>query len=352
MLMKASGAALMALLWLAAGAAPAFASGPPAGLVEQLEKAVDQDGAPGVAAIVLRDGQPLYEVSVGDIDPDAPLPVASASKWVAAALVLTLVDEGLLALDQPVGALLPEIAGEAGPITLRQLLSFTSGHGSIRSMADLLQPPDITLAESARRIAARPLEDEPGTVFKYGSGALQIAGALAERVAGKSWATLFEERLARPLRMKESRWIHPFDPADGQRTSNPNLQAGLVTTARDYARFLTMLSGNGMFEGRRILSGDAVKALRTPTTVGLDMSYVPPGAAGTQLHYALGNWCERIDRASLCAMSSSPGALGTYPWIDWENGVYGIFIAQYRLPPIAARLREARRIGVDDAARR
>ena len=321
---------------------------PPPAFVAELERAVRDEGAPGIYAIVMRDGRTLYEARIGGIGPDRPLPVASASKWVTAALILSLVDDGLLSLDQPIGELLPEFTGQAGGITLRQMLSFTSGQGSIRSFADLRQPADIALRESARRIAARPLEDRPGTVFKYGSAAFQVAGALAEQATGRSWADLFEERLARPLGMTDSRWTHPLRPRDGQAT-NPNLQGGLVTTARDYARFLTMIAGGGLFEGRRILSSRAIDMMERSQTIGMRMAVLPPGADGADLGYALGIWCERTAASGRCTLISSPGALGTYPWIDRESGLYGIFFTRHRLPRIADRLRAARRIAIEDA---
>ena len=322
---------------------------PPAALVAKLNDVVHLDGAPGVTAMVFKDGRLLYRVDVGAISRTAQLPVASASKWMTAALVMTLVDEGRLSLDEPIGRQLPEFTGVSGRITLRQLLSFTSGQGSLRGFFDIMQSPRITLAEAAREIAARPLEDPPGAVFKYGSPALQVAGALAERVTGESWAVLFEERLARPLGLTHSYWSAPLRPhLDPAIVRNPNLQGGLVTTAEDYAKFLTMLAANGLYRGRRILSPAAVAALETAHTLNIPMAYLPPGARGGG-HYALGNWCEVVVANGRCTLVSSPGAFGTYPWIDRTTGLYGIFFMRYRLPRVADNLREARRISMESA---
>jgi len=321
---------------------------PPAALVSKLREVVVHDHAPGVTAMVLRDGQLLYRVDIGDIDPGAQFPIASASKWVAAALVLSVVDEGKLALDEPVGQRLPEFTGEAGKITLRQLLSFTSGQGSIRDLFDIRQDPHITLAEAVVQIAARPLEDQPGAVFKYGSPALQVAGRLAEQATGKPWAALFDERIGKPLGLKRTYWSGALRPdLDPATVRNPNLQGGLVTTADDYARFLTMLAAGGIYEGRQILSPAAVEALETAQTLNKPKVYLPPGAARLG-EYALGNWCEAVTSRGSCTVVSSAGALGTFPWIDRGSGVYGIFFMRYWFKTVAGDLRQARRIILDN----
>jgi CubicO group peptidase (beta-lactamase class C family) len=291
-------------------------------------------GGGGVTAMVMRDGKELFRLDVGNIDVDTQYPVASSSKWMTAALVMTVVDEGKLSLDEPISKHLPEFRGEAGTTTLRELLAQTSGEGSLGSLVDIRQDPRITLAESARMIAKRPLEDPPGAVFKYGGPGFQVAGALVEAVTGKRWADLFNERISRPLGMNHTYWEHlPNRGVPPEQTLNPLLQGGVVTTASDYMCFLTMLAQRGDFGGRRILSAQAVEIMETAQTLGKPMAYLPPGArthAGFQ--YALGNWCETWSADGRCALVSSPGAFGTYPWIDRGSGLYGIFFTRTRLP--------------------
>ncbi|HEY0628120.1 MAG TPA: serine hydrolase domain-containing protein [Sphingomicrobium sp.] len=325
---------------------------PPPAFTAALEAMVRDDGAPGVAALVMRDGQLLYRAKAGRIDPDQPLPVASSSKWVAAALIMTLVDDGLLSLDEPVGKYLPGISGEAARVTLRQLLSFTSGQGGLKGFSDLRQPPDISLAESARRIASVPLTNRPGSVFEYGSGALQIAGALAEQASGKRWSELFAERIAKPLGMASSHWTHPLHlEVDPARVTNPNLQGGLVTTAADYGRFLGMIAGGGSLGGKPILSVRAIDEMERLQTAGLKL-LVPRQSAHKQMAgYALGNWCEQVERSGRCSLVSSPGALGTYPWVDRKSGVYGVFVMRHRYPRVAGSLDQARDAAIAAAGR-
>lgn len=299
-------------------------------------------GAPGITAIAMRDGRRLFRVDVGNIGPTTQYPVASVSKWMTAALVMTVVDEGKLRLDDPISNVLPEFTGSASRITLRELLAQISGLVSLKSLVDVKQDPRITLAESAAEIARRPLEDSPGHVFKYGGPGFQVAGALVEAVTGRRWADLFAERISRPLGMTHTYWEHlpsrGVSPAD---TRNPLLQGGAVTTADDYMRFLEMLARRGMIAGNRVLSTGAVEAMETVQTLGKPMAYLPPGAR-PGMQYALGNWCERWTDGGECTLVSSPGAFGTYPWIDRQSGVYGIFFLHDRLPRVVEHLLKAR----------
>ena len=332
---------LAALLALGVFAGPALAAAPPEGLEARLD-AILARGAPGVSVLVYRDKELLYRVDRGRIAPDAVLPIASASKWMTAALVMTLVDEGRLSLDEPIGRRLPEFQGPSGEITLRQLLSYTAGQGGLMGMSDLLQESGITLSESAARIARRPQGDTPGTVFRYGGPSFQVAGALVEQVTGQRWADLFEARIARPLGMTSTTWGHPLRPdLDPATVHNPNLQGGAYTTAADYGRFLGMVAGRGVLDGQRVLSEAAIAELQTIQTTGKPMAYRPPGLSDIDA-YGLGNWCELAGTEGDCVLASSPGAFGAYPWIDRKTGLYGLFFMKHHLPLVVGPTRQAR----------
>lgn len=309
---------------------------------DEVQKAVD-NSARGVSVIAMKAGHQLFRMDVGDIDEDAQLPVASASKWMAAALVMSVVDEGKLSLDEPISRYLPAFGGPVGEVTLRELLAQTSGEGSLLDMTDIKQDPRITLAESAALIAKLPLQHPPGTVFSYGGPGFQVAGAAVEAVTGKRWAELFDTRIAQPLGMQHTYWEHlPNHGVPASETQNPLLQGGVVTTAQDYMRFLTMLAENGSVNGRRVLSGKAVREMETAQTIGKPKGYMPPGMRGGTAEYALGNWCESWDAAHACILTSSPGALGTFPWIDRKSGVYGIFFTRERLTHVIKNFAQAR----------
>ena len=196
-----------------------------------------------------------------------------------------------------------------------------------------------------------PLRDRPGTVFRYGGPALQIAGALVEQATGKTWAQLFEERLGRPLGMTHTAWGNPLWPAmPPSAIHNPNLQGGAVTTADDYGKFLTMLDAGGVYGGRRILSARSVALMEHVQTRGARIAFTPAGAAGAALQYGFGNWCEAVEAGGACSIVSSPGAFGTYPWIDRRHDLYGLFFMRRRLPLVERDIQAARRIIVRAAA--
>ena len=331
---------------LVAAFAPAFAATapPPPAVVNSLEKMIRVDGVRGVTLIVFRGARQLYRVDAGDIDRNTRLPVASASKWVAAALVMTVVDEGKLSLDEPIGVRLPNFTGPAGRITLREILSYTSGQGGLQELADIRQDPRISLAQSASAIAQLPLQDAPGRVFRYGSPAFQIAGALVEQATGESWIKLFDDRIALPLHLQHTSWGNPLWPdLSPSEIRNPNLQGGLVTTASDYGKFLTMVASGGQFEGQRVLSEQAIAEMERAQTLGVRMA-VQSIPTRRRLQYALGNWCEHVRRDRTCDVASSPGAFGTYPWIDRQHGLYGLFFMRGRLPRVEREIQATRRV--------
>lgn len=326
---------------------------PPPAVSAAIEDIVRHHGAAGATAIVMKDGRLLYRVDAGKITPETRYEIASATKWLTAALVMTVIDEGRLSLDEPVSKRLPAFQGQAGAITLRQLLAQTAGTGSLSGRLDIRQDPRITLAQSAEEIARKPLEDPPGTVFRYGGPGFQVAGALAESATGKRWVDLFQEKLAVPLGMTHTSWQHlPDRGVAPDQTLDPLLQGGVVTTADDYMRFLTMLAAKGRYQGRQILSEASVEAMETAQTLGKPMAYVPPGVKGNW-QYALGNWCESWEADGRCTLVSSPGAFGTFPWIDRESGLYGIFFLHERMPRVVEDLMKARTaiLAADDKRR-
>jgi CubicO group peptidase (beta-lactamase class C family) len=110
---------------------------------------------------------------------------------------MTLVDEGKLSLDDPVSKFLPKFTGKKGDITIRQILSHTSGlPGDDPDIATFR----ITLREAADQIAEVPLVADPGKEFRYGGVSMQVARAIAEIVSGKSWGDCFRRGLPVPAR--------------------------------------------------------------------------------------------------------------------------------------------------------
>jgi CubicO group peptidase (beta-lactamase class C family) len=303
--------------------------------VERLVQAwVDAGFYPGAGLSIGRGDQIALEQYFGVYGPETQEFITSAGKWLAAAAIAAVVDQGLLSWDDSVAHWLPEFVGAAGQVRLRQLLSHTSG------FADQ-QPPGRrsddypTLAESVPQIAALPLRDQPGTRFRYGGLAMQVAGRMAELATREPFEELFQRVLARPLGLTHTHFT-PVDPAPGH---NPMLAGGARSSTRDYARFLAMLAANGRFEGKQVLSPSVIHEMQRDQvgSAKLEPGEFVERARGAQHTgvYGLGVWRECLDASGRATRLSSPSWAGTYPWIDTLRGVYGVLIAHVDLngPP-------------------
>ena len=277
-----------------------------------------------LAGVLVFDAQgQIYQRLTPTLTRTQAVPIASASKWVAAALIMTAVDRGELTLADPVGKWIPEAPPSLHPATLRQLLSHTSGMaaGDLSSMG-----PVNSLEDSVLKLVARPMARAPGAGFAYGGASMQVAGLMLERAAKRSYATLFAERLARPLGMRTAAVGSP--PSWGT-AKVPWVAGGMAMSLDDYQRFLQMMLRNGEFGGKRILSAASIAAIET------DMVRPIPVASRTGVildaSYGLGVWCGRISPEGRCGLVSSAGAFGTYPWIDRQSGRAGIFLTRAQL---------------------
>jgi CubicO group peptidase (beta-lactamase class C family) len=308
------GALIAVVLW--SGSVPA-ATEPFASVDASMRDRVRADGLDGGVVLVARDGGVLHESSFGSVTPDTVMPIASASKWLTTATLMTLVDEGALALDDRVADHLPGFGGGKAKVRVRHLLSHTSGLGYQECIAD----PGTTTEACVERIAAGPdPATKPGTRFVYSSVGYEVAARLVEVLTGQSFEDAFEARIARPLGMGSTR----FDTYAGARVRHPQPAASAVSSVDDYAKFVAMMAKDGMAGSRRVLSGDAVGEIERDQVKGIDTS--ADGAVRTTgiPTYGLGVWRDVVGRDDEIRVVSGSGAYGFYPWIDRRHGTYGI----------------------------
>ena len=291
---------------------------------------VDKGYYPGASICVVKNDTVIFQKNYRDYTPDTKVYVASAGKWVAAAVIGAVVDRTDLGWDDPVEKWLPEFKDDAkGKILLRQLLSHTSG------VRPYLPEPRVDnynhLDSAVTEILPLDTVFTPGTRFEYGGLAMQIAGRMAEVAMGEEFETLFQELLAQPLEMKNSH----FTPINTDGGHAPMLGGGLCTTMNDYLHFLSMIYHDGMYNGKQIISAETVKEMQADQVKGAIIpsnnsdNYVAKGLG--QSHngiYGLGEWRESIDKKTGEAYQiSSPGWAGAYPWINKHDKVYGFFIS-------------------------
>jgi CubicO group peptidase (beta-lactamase class C family) len=269
----------------------------------------------------VKDEQVIYRKGFGSHDLDEVIPVASASKWLAGALIMSLVDEGKLSLDDYVSKYLPEFTDVKSRITIRQLFAHTSG---LPPEAGCRNDKRTTLKDCVNEIARMKLRAAPGEEFYYGGVSMHVGGRIAETVTGKSWNELFVERIATPLGMSHSDFF-AYGP-----TSNPRPAGDMRSSADEYARFLQMILQRGSFGGKRILSEASVLEMHKDQTGGARIAYTiyEKHAALDQslplARYGIGMWREKADASGELLEASSQGALGFSPWIDFERNLAGV----------------------------
>lgn len=276
---------------------------------------------PGAVALVAH-GDRVEAAAVGSADAEGTVPmardslfrIASLTKPITAAAVLLLVDDGLLALDDPVARWLPELASPvvvrtpAGPvddvvpavrpITVADLLTFRCGYGLAADMTlpavDLLLQvlghpaaapralePDAWLAA----LAQVPLLHQPGEAWLCDTSS-DIQGVLVARVAGRSLPEFLAERLFEPLRMADTGFFVPtaalgrftgayrrgeeglrlIDSPEGRWSAPPAFPsgaAGLVSTADDLLAFARFLLAEGTVGDHRLLTPESVHRMTT-----------------------------------------------------------------------------------------
>ncbi|MFT3721974.1 MAG: serine hydrolase domain-containing protein [Hyphomonadaceae bacterium] len=310
----------------------------------------------GAYMIVRRGEKTLFERQAGDLTRDSVIPIASASKWIGGTVLMTAVQDASLSLHSRAGAFFPDLPQDKASMTLAQMFSHTAGMIAIDKPYDLnLDPYEGGDLRSAARKALDQFDlvAPPGTSFGYGGTSMLVAGAIVEDATRASWPDLFKTRIASPLGMTSSFWFSPmpaFRYQPGRTVTLPNIQAGVHTSPADYLRFLTMIDFKGQSPGGpRILKIDAIEAMERSQTTGLGRFFVPPGVK-QDWNYAVGFWCEKTAADGRCTLMSSPGAYGFYPWVNRENGTYGLFAVVDRLPNVADGIRALRKTAETELA--
>lgn len=275
------------------------------------------------AVVMIWSGDSLvYKKETGDFTARTKAPVASASKWFTAALILSLVDEGKLSLDDKVSSYIPEFEKYGkNYITIRHCLSHMTGiEAEPIKIVKLLQRKKFnSLEEEVNSFAQKDIKTNPGTAFEYSGIGLNSAGRIAEIVTKRKFDMLIRQRIFVPLGMRST----TFSTLDG---SAVNPSGGAISTAEDYMKFLVMLLQNGHYGGKQLLSIAAMKELKqTQTTIQL-IKYSPKSAEG--LNYAAGAWVIEQDAKGQATALTSPGLFGTWPMVDYCHGYTYLFFVK------------------------
>lgn len=279
---------------------------------------VAQDDLDGAALLVVRDGHTFRNTGYSAYNTSTVVPIASASKWLTAATMLSLVDDGLVALDDKVSDHLPEFTGISGDATIRQLLSHTSGI----AQADCIWDEASSLRACVSRIARSNSTTNPGTRFSYGNTSFSVAGRIIEIVTGLSFESAFQQRIAGPVGMTSTTFVGNFYPT----AANPVPAASAQSNLDDYGRFVNMLSQGGEIDGTRVLAGSSVLEMERDQVSALDTSGDSAVRTTGIPSYGLGTWRDVVTADDRGMIVSGNGAYGFYPWIDRARNSYGVLL--------------------------
>jgi len=273
-------------------------------LDEKISSTLKLAGAPSVSVAVVKDGKLVYAKAFGTADLAAGRPanlqtryaVGSISKQFTAAALLMLEEQGKLSLDDRVSKYFPDLT-RAGEVTIRQLLSHTSGYEDYAPQDYII--PEWTRPTTPQAVvehwARKPLDFDPGTKWQYSNTNFVLAAQIFEKVSGRSLVEFLREKIFAPLDMQSASDWPPGQPADataytryavGPPRPTQREAAGwyygageLAMTPADLAKW------DIAFLGRKILSARSWDELEREVKL----------ANGDSTHYALGLALGEID---------------------------------------------------------
>src|SRR5262245_35872226 len=354
-----------------------------------LREAVESKAMPGIVATAATGAGPLYEGAFGkrEIGKDAPMTadtvvwIASMTKAITGTAAMQLVERGKLSLDRPAADVVPEVGAAkvlegfdgAGkprlrapkrPVTLRHLLTHTSGYSyeiwspDIARYQTATDTPAITTCTNAA--LTTPLLFDPGERWEYGIG-IDWAGKMVEAISGQRLDRYFRDNIFGPLRMDDTSFklspsqrgrlatVHQRDgagalaPIEFGLPEEPEFHmggGGLYGTARDYLRFARMIMHGGTLDGAQVLQPDTVATMAQnhmgPAEVGVLKTVMPPLSNDVELFPGMSKkWgLSFLINTQQAATGRSAGSLAwaglanTYFWIDRTRQLCGVFLSQ------------------------
>ena len=353
-------------------------------LHETTKRFIDEGKHAGIITLLALDGKIVDFQTYGYRDVEKQLPMErdticrmySMSKIITCAATLILFEDGKFTLDDPVAKYLPELKGmrvwtggtqeepktEAlkRPITIKHLLTHTSGLlydftgndelTKLWAAADLWSGTELT--NFIAKLSKLPLKHQPGDAYTYGVSH-DVLGALIERVSGQRFGAFLEERIFRPLGMKDTgfdvmpekmnRLAKTYKVVKGKFVEDEPLigtwpeegrdveagGAGIFSTAEDFGRFAQMLCNGGTLDGQRILGRKTIELMTADHMVKL------PDNQGATRQKGFGLGVEVTTDLGQLSMPSSVGQFGwygaatTYCQIDPKEKIVAIALAQH-----------------------
>ncbi len=369
---------------------------------EAFAQETDKGNLPGVVVMVARKGKLVYSETVGfqnkeagkPLSKDAIFRIYSMTKPLVSVAAMMLIEDGKMQLNDAVSKFIPTVKGlqvsvakadgefakvtytqvpSDREMTVQDLLRHTSGlaYANLTQNSPVREayakggidddPRGLTPAQEIESFSKSPLIHQPGTVWEY-SLSTDMLGRVIEAVSGKRLADFMEERLFRPLEMKDTGfWVPqekmsrlaealPIDASSGKPNklwdvsvvpNNDSGGGGGVSTATDYLRFAQMMANGGQLDGKRYLSRTTVE-LMTADHLGTRIQALSPMTPGEILlstsGYTFGLGFAVRQAAGVAGVAGSAGEFmwggyaGTYFWVDPKEQLVGVYMTQAPSP--------------------
>lgn len=352
-----------------------------AGVDVFMEKQVADQKIAGGIVIISHGGKIGFFHAYGQMDLEAKKPMSkdtifriySMSKAITTAGALTLVEQGKIGLDDPVSKYIPgfanlKVASPEGlrapkrPMTVKDLMlhisgiTYGSGPDALRNAYGKLKPMEAdNLEEMAERFSQVPLAFDPGMDWVYGAS-IDVLGRVIEVASGESLDAFLAKTIFKPLDMPDTAFNVPAEklgrfaanykrtptglevidaPADskyGKKVTFFSGGGGLVSTARDYMRFLSMIERGGTLDGHRILKASTVKLMTSnqlpkeafPIYFGKDKRFGTGFGLGFSVRTEITSW----DPAGHVGEYGWGGAASTHYWISPKDKLIVVTLEQ------------------------
>ena len=247
---------------------------------------------PGVALKVIRDGKPIKTAAYGlanlelevQVKPDTVFEIGSVTKQFTAACILILQQDGRLSVEDKISQYLKNVPDSWTNITIRHLLTHTSGIKSYTGLTGFELTRRLTQERFINNLGTHPLEFQPGDSFKYCNSGYSLLGYIVENVSGKSYWNLLAERILQPLDMtamtnREPSVVIPNRASGYEQTNKMHINrdydltdvfaaGAIVSTVGDLAKWdaaletekiLTAASKEQMWTPARLNNGEPTK---------------------------------------------------------------------------------------------
>lgn len=354
-----------------------------------LSAGVGPQGVAGVSAVAVDRNGVTYEGAFGEralgsgseMSVDTVGWIASMTKAITGAAAMQLVEQGKIGLDAPASEICPTLAtievldgfdgdgqpvkrAPASPVTLRQLLTHTSGFvyeiwdEQLTKYLEVTGEPSVLSLQKAALQA--PLMFDPGTKWEYGIG-IDWAGQMVEEVSGMTLGQYFAENLTGPLGMNDTAFEHTASmleraaglhartedgslvPMELPPVENPEFEmggGGLNSTMADYSRFIRMILNDGQLDGTRVLKAETVDQMAANNMGPLrveplktaappfsnDAEFFPGEPKSWGLTFQINETPAATGRPAGTLMWA--GLANSYYWIDRANGLGGCYLTQ------------------------